>query len=59
MNVQYRNHQENVDHYTRTVCDLVSIHPTDELNEKIGKSGINTQQGMQGDECLKFFIWRV
>ena len=37
----------------------MSIHPTDELNEKIGKSGINTQQGMQGDECLKFFIWRV
>lgn len=56
MNVQYRNHQENVDHYTtRAVCDLVSIHPTDELNE----NGINTQQGMQGDECLKFFIWRV
>ena len=38
--VQYRTHQENVDQYTtRSVHDLVFIHPTDELNlmEKLGK----------------------
>ena len=38
--VRYRNHQENVDQYTtRSVHDLVLIHPTDELNlmEKLGK----------------------
>ena len=38
--VQYRNHQENVDRYkTRSVHDLVLIHPVDELNlmEELGK----------------------
>ena len=40
MIVRYRNHPENVDRYTtRSVCDLVLIHPIDELNlmEELGK----------------------
>ena len=38
--VRYRNHQENVDRYTtRSVRDLVLIHPIDELNlmKELGK----------------------
>ena len=38
--VRYRNHPENVDRYTtRSVRDLVLIHPVDELNlmEELGK----------------------
>ena len=38
--VRYRNHQENADRYTtRSVRDLVLIHPIDELNlmEEQGK----------------------
>ena len=38
--VWYRNHQENVDQYTtRSIHDLVLIHPIDELNlmEELGK----------------------
>ena len=38
--VRYRNHEENVNQYTtRSVCDLVLIHPIDELNlmEELGK----------------------
>ena len=38
--VRYRNHQENVDRYkTRSVRDLMLIHPIDELNlmEEFGK----------------------
>ena len=38
--VRFRNHQENVDGYTKiSVRDLVLIHPIDELNlmEELGR----------------------
>ena len=49
--VWYRNR-----YTTRSVCDLVLIHP---INERTGKSDINSQKGIWGNEHLKFLVLRV